>query len=237
MMAKKRAAVAAPLHAELTEYTNLIRALRTNRTLDLTTHLLQNAAQQRQPEGSKGAADRDTWTRWPLPDFPVPEWRLDDEVETLGELVIHQLGDGREEFKEESAAEEHEDADDPEIDELHPSTAHLLVAHAGALLVHVLNVLADLRPATVASMQNRLSPINWEDVLSALAAQGVVDEAVIFRADTRLRSIYGGQSDTKIVERMRVLASAKAKFAALTSAYDDALFEFNTGPQGVPPPT
>ncbi|KAI6110084.1 hypothetical protein F5141DRAFT_1118563 [Pisolithus sp. B1] len=232
-MVKKRAAVAAPLHAELTEYTNLIRALRTSRTLDLTTHLLQDAAQQRQSQGSNRAAERGTWTRWPLPDFPIPEWRLDDEVRTLGELVLHQLG---EMLKEDPIAERQGDPSDPEADDLHPPTTRLLVAHIGALLTHVLNALADLRPATVASMQNRLSPLNWQDVVNALAAQGVVDQAVISRADERLRSIYGGPSDTKAVERMRVLASVKAKYTALTSAYDDILVEYNTGLRGNPHP-
>ncbi|KAI6043013.1 hypothetical protein EDC04DRAFT_2654087, partial [Pisolithus marmoratus] len=183
-------AVAAPLHAELTEYTNLIRALRTNRTLDLTTHLLQYAAQQRQSEGSKrGRRERHCGLDGPLIDLPVPEWRLDDE------------------FKADSTAEGHRNVDDLETDDLHPSTAHLLVARIGALLAHVLNVLADLRPATTANMQSRLSPLTWEDVISALAAHGVVDEAVISRANERLRTIYGGPSDTK--------TSAKAKYRAL----------------------
>ncbi|KAI6129124.1 hypothetical protein EDD17DRAFT_385371 [Pisolithus thermaeus] len=233
-MVKKRAVVAAPLHAELTEYTNLIRALRTSRTLDLTTHLLQDAAQQRQSQGSSRAAERDTWTRWPLPDFPIPEWRLDDEVKTLGELILRQLGEVP---KEDSITYGQGDASDPEADDLHPPITQLLVAHIGALLAHVLNALADLRPATVASMQNRLSPLNWQDVVNALAAQGVVDQAVISRADERLRNIYGGPSDTKAVERMRVLASAKANYTALTSAFDDILIECDTGLWGNPPPT
>ncbi|KAI6036894.1 hypothetical protein BKA83DRAFT_4168779 [Pisolithus microcarpus] len=194
-MVKKRAAVAAPLHAELTEYTNLIRAMRTSRTLDLTTHLLQDAAQQKQAQGSNRVVDRDTWTRWPLPDFPIPEWRLDDEVKSLGEVVEDSIADGQ------------GDAGDLEANDLRPPTTQLLVAHTGALLAHVLNALADLRPATVASMQNRLSPLNWQDVVNALAAQGVVDQAIISRADERLRDI------------MRVRASAKAKYTALTSAY------------------
>lgn len=229
-MVKKRAAVAAPLHAELTEYTNLIRAMRTSRTLDLTTHLLQDAAQQKQAQGSNRVVDRDTWTRWPLPDFPIPEWRLDDEVKSLGEVVVRQLG---EQVKEDSIADGQGDAGDLEANDLRPPTTQLLVAHTGALLAHVLNALADLRPATVASMQNRLSPLNWQDVVNALAAQGVVDQAIISRADERLRDMYGGPPDAKAVERMRVRASAKAKYTALTSAYDDVLIESNTGLRGI----
>jgi len=166
----KRVAVPAPLHTELTEYTNLIRALRTTRTLDLTNHLLQYAAQRRQQEDS----ERDTWTRWPLLDCPVPEWRLDDEIMVLSESVFQQLQDD-EEARE--VGESSSDITSTNIDNLHPSTAHLLVRDIGALLAHILNVLADQRPSTAASMQTRLFPMNWEDVVASLAVHGVVDQA------------------------------------------------------------
>ncbi|KAI6117596.1 hypothetical protein EDD16DRAFT_1707661 [Pisolithus croceorrhizus] len=203
-MVKKRAAVAAPLHAELTEYANLIRALRTSRTLDLTTHLLQDAAQQGQSQGSNKAAARDTWTRWPLPDFPIPEWRLDDEEDSIAD------GQG--------------DASDPEADDLHPPITQLLVAHIGALLAHVLIALADLRPATVASMQNRLSPLNWQDVVNALAAQGVVDQAVISRAArTPEEYLWRTIRHLGLSKECVCWPPAKANYTALTSAYDDIL--------------
>ena len=72
------------LHAELTEYTNLVRVLRTTRTLDLTAHLLHHAAQH---------TDTDTWTPWPLIDCPVPEWSLQDEIQHLAESVAHEDSD------------------------------------------------------------------------------------------------------------------------------------------------
>lgn len=59
------------------------------------------------------------------------------------------------------------------------------------------------------------------------------DARIISRADERLRDMYGGPSDAKAVERMRVRASAKAKYTALTSAYDDVLIESNTGLRGI----
>ncbi|KAL4074728.1 hypothetical protein V8B97DRAFT_1868391 [Scleroderma yunnanense] len=181
-MVEKRAAVSAPLHAELTEYTNLIRVLRTTRTLDLTAHLLEYAAQRRQQEDQEDP-EKDTWTRWPLLDFPVPEWRLDDEIVVLGESALRQLHD-----KEDDGGET--DSDITNIDSLHPSAAHLLVSHIGALLVHILNVLADQRPSTAASTRNRLLPMNWEDVIALLAVHGVVDQTVISKAERRLQKIY-----------------------------------------------
>ena len=151
MTTMKRVFVPAALHAELTEYTNLVRVLRTTRTLDLTAHLLHHAAQR---------TDTDTWTPWPLIDCPVPEWSLHDEIQHLAESVAH------------------EDADSDSL------SAHL-VLHTGAVLVHILNLLADQRPSAPGSMQNRLWAMNWEDVLSLLAVNGVVDPAYVLVRDCR----------------------------------------------------
>ena len=133
------------LHAELTEYTNLVRVLRTTRTLDLTAHLLHHAAQH---------TDTDTWTSWPLIDCRVPEWSLHDEIQHLAESVAH----------------EDADSDSP--------SSHL-VLHTGAVLVHILNLLADQRPSAPGSMQNRLWAMNREDVLSPLVVNGAVDPAYV----------------------------------------------------------
>lgn len=218
VMVEKRVAVPPSLHAELTEYTNLIRVLRTTRTLDLTNHLLQYATQRRQQEDSK----RDTWTRWPLLDFPVPEWPLDDEIMVLSESVFRQLQD------DEDAREVGESSSDittTNTANLHPSAAHLLVGNIGALLAHILDILADQRPSTTASMQPRLFPMNWEDVIASLAVHGVVDQAVLSSAEKRLQEIYSSSGASNVMRRMSVVAAAKEKYASLTSTYDDILLQ------------
>ncbi|KAF8838164.1 hypothetical protein BDN67DRAFT_971971 [Paxillus ammoniavirescens] len=226
MVATKRVVVPAALHAELTEYTNLIRVIRTSRTLDLTTHLLEHAAQQRQQaevgKGNKTSKERDTWTPWPLIDFPVPEWTFEDEIRQLGETVARQMEGGEVGAKSSEGIDEDDDED---ADLLSPPATKLLVEHAGSILVHILNVMAEQRPSTSGSMQNRLWAMDWEDVISLLAASGVVDKRVITRAEKRLQRIYG-PSDTRAAKRMRLVESARAKFSEAAASGDDTLLEF-----------
>ncbi|KAF8125473.1 hypothetical protein EV363DRAFT_1175935 [Boletus edulis] len=176
----KRVFVPTALHAELTEYTNLVRVLRTTRTLDLTAHLLHHAAQYKDNEA-------DTWTSWPLIDCTVPEWSFEDEIRQLGETVVR-ARDG-----DDDALDSDLDLD---LDGLSPGAANRLVFHTGAVLVHILNLLADQRPAVPGSMQNRLWPMNWEDVISLLAVSGVVHPTIVARAEKRLERIYGPSTTT-----------------------------------------
>ncbi|KAI9464863.1 hypothetical protein HD554DRAFT_1233510 [Boletus coccyginus] len=166
-----RVFVPTTLHTELTEYTSLVRVLRTARTLDLTSHLLQHAAQQQHN-------DPDTWTPWPLIDCPVPEWSLQDEIEQLAETVA----------RAQTHDELHSDSDS---DSLAPAATTHLVLHTAAVLVRILNLMADQRPSAPGSMQNRLWAMNWEDVTSLLAVGAVVHPTVIARAEKRLEHIYG----------------------------------------------
>lgn len=77
------------LHSELTEYSSLIRALRTKKTLDVASHLQSVSEDHEQDK-------RDVWTRWPLPkdDLAVPEWGLEDEVLSLLGQDISEDGAG-----------------------------------------------------------------------------------------------------------------------------------------------
>lgn len=180
-MATKRAFVPAALHAELTEYTNLVRVLRTRRTLDLTAHILQHAAQHKGKEKEK---DTDTWTSWPLIDCPVPEWSLEDEIQQLGEAVVQKqvraaraLDDG-----EVDRTTDHDGLDldsDSDLEGLSPTAVKRLVLFTGSVLVHILNLMADQRPSAPGSMQNRLWAMNWEDVISLLAVGGSVDPTYV----------------------------------------------------------
>ncbi|KAG8218098.1 hypothetical protein J3R82DRAFT_3615 [Butyriboletus roseoflavus] len=253
-MATKRVFVPTALHAELTEYTNLVRALRTTRTLDLTTHLLQHAARHKEN-------DADTWTHWPLIDCPVPEWSLEDEIQQLGETVVQQqaraacaLDDGEADHDGLAA-----DADaDSDLEGMSPTAAKCLILHTGSVLVHILNLMADQRPLAPGSMQNRLWAMNWEDVISLLAVGGAIDptyvhrlatpplsililmRSIIARAEKRLERIYG-PSTTKgrqshrssfrhgnsphctAMERLKSVASAKARFSKLVFIQEDQL--------------
>lgn len=164
----KRVFVPTALHAELTEYTNLVRVLRTNHTLDLTTHLVHHAAQHRENEV-------DTWTSWPLIDCPVPEWSLEDEIHHLGETVAQKQMKTAHEM--DNISELNSDSDS---ERLSSAAAKRLTFHTSAVLVHILNLLADQRPSAPGSMQNRLWQMNWEDVISLLAVSGVVDPTYVF---------------------------------------------------------
>ena len=175
----KRKAVPSALRSELEEYSFLLRALRTNDTLDLSSQLIRSASSSeafedddvRDPPGkasesnSNSRKPKDTWTRWPLliQDVPTPEWTLQDEVERLANKFLqppNDPGQGMEEDAEEpieSAAVEH----------LTLETAEYLSHLFAAIAAHV--------PMVEGSMQNRLKPLNWENVLAIAGASGLVN--------------------------------------------------------------
>lgn len=192
-----------PTPFEVVEHASLLRALRTARTLDLTTHLLSRDGRTQD--------SRDHRTRWPLLDVPVPEWRLDDEIETLARTIVSQVTCPDDAGHGGSGAGSSTDY----VDDSH--TTHFLIAHVGSLLARILTALAALRPATAESLQARLSPMTWEDVLAALSLLEAVHPNVVARAGKRLQGIYGA-SNIKAHERMLVVAAAKAKSAALFSS-------------------
>ncbi|KAH0839374.1 hypothetical protein J3R83DRAFT_68 [Lanmaoa asiatica] len=214
----KRVFVPTALHAELTEYTDLVRVLRTTRTLDLTSHLLQHAA------GKGKEKDSDTWTSWPLIDCPVPEWSLQDEIQQLGETVLRERAQAVR-ARDGGEVNDHDELDqdsDSDLEGLSPTATKLLVLHTGSVLVHILNLMADQRPSAPGSMQNRLWAMNWEDVISLLAVGGVIDPTVVARAEKRLERIYG-PSTSKAMERLNSVASAKARFSTFASIQEDQL--------------
>jgi len=179
----KRKAVPTALRSELEEYSFLLRALRTNDTLDLSSQLIRTADSSRNSEdgdvdstlsaspveasepNSFSRKPKDAWTRWPLlvHDVPIPEWTLQDEVERLANKFLQPPSNpeqGTEEDMEEpikSTAVKHFTLETTEY------LSHLF-ATVGA---HV--------PMVEGSMQNRLSPLNWENVLAIVGASGLVD--------------------------------------------------------------
>ncbi|EKM57226.1 uncharacterized protein PHACADRAFT_59839, partial [Phanerochaete carnosa HHB-10118-sp] len=106
----KRLRVPAALHSELTEYSSLLRALRTSNTLDLASQLtvpasgptslheddaasetsLGDESESERPLTETKKAPKDTWTRWPLlaGDVYVTEWSLEDEVRSIATQAL-----------------------------------------------------------------------------------------------------------------------------------------------------
>ena len=242
----KRTRVPAALHAELTEYSSLLRALRTSDTLDLVSQLAQpppppvfqasstdNVSLTDDDGGDEGEGEdeevvnesphtetashdafpdiasspvsrgddltrqptfdkrkgkqRDTWTRWPLlaGDVHVPEWGLLDEVKHVAEHVLA-VTDPNEQVVNEKGVEVAVD----QADELSGASAALVPSHkdgaaltelglnaltadSAAFLTRILALLAAHVPAAEKSMQNRITPINWETVVDVACAHGV----------------------------------------------------------------
>ncbi|KAI0074945.1 hypothetical protein K474DRAFT_1600673 [Panus rudis PR-1116 ss-1] len=100
----KRKRISAAVHAEFSEYSSLLRALRTADTLDLSSHIFLHDAtlsehrassppasssvpptQPTSPARSKPRKPRDTWTRWPLlaNDVHIPEFSFEEEMRLL----------------------------------------------------------------------------------------------------------------------------------------------------------
>ena len=175
----KRKAVPTALRSELEEYSFLLRALRTNDTLDLSSQLLRAASSPQpseddnthgtsfaEPSGSNSGPRprKDAWTRWPLliQDVPIPEWTLQDEVERLANKFLQ---------SPRNSAEETEDAEEP----IDPVAIENLTLETTEYLSHLLAAIAAHVPMVRGSMQNRLKPLNWENVLAIVGATGIVD--------------------------------------------------------------
>ena len=179
----KRKAVPTALRSELEEYSFLLRALRTNDTLDLSSQLIRTAGSSQSSEGddfrepssapsieasesgSNPRKPKDAWTRWPLliQDVPIPEWTLQDEVERLANKFL-QPPSGLDEETE-------EDAEEP----IDPAAVKHLTLETTEYLSHLFAAIAAHVPMVEGSMQNRLKPLNWENVLAIAGASGLVD--------------------------------------------------------------
>lgn len=179
----KRKAVPTALRSELEEYSFLLRALRTNDTLDLSSQLIRAAGSSQTheddntldppPASAAGASGsnsnsrkpKDNWTRWPLllQDVPTPEWTLQDEVERLANKIFKAPSDSDEETLEDTE----EPIDSVVVKHLTLATTEYLSHLFSAIAVHV--------PMVKESMQNRLRPLNWENILAIVGASGLVD--------------------------------------------------------------
>lgn len=222
----KRKAVPTALRSELEEYSSLLRALRTNDTLDLSSQLLRAASSPQPSEGDNthgtsfaepsgsGSGTRprkDTWTRWPLliQDVPVPEWTLQDEVERLANKLLQSPRN--------SAEEAEEDAEEP-IDSV---AIENLTLETTEYLSHLLAAIAAHVPMVGGSMQNRLKPLNWENVLAIVGATGLVDPSSMERVLGCLKSAYGASEQADLsVHRTRLMKESHDQLLDLCSSVD-----------------
>ncbi|KAH7923190.1 hypothetical protein BV22DRAFT_1130847 [Leucogyrophana mollusca] len=234
-MVGNRKPVPAALHAELSEYAALMRAMRTSRTLDLTAHLLDHAVEQRKTveenirEGKGKSKIRDTWTTWPLLDVHVPEWSIDEEIKLLGEQVVRMIrtkGISLSDHDQygDDCQNDGEDSEEDELEPLSQSLSDSIVLHSSAFLAQILNLMLAQRPAAADSLQNRMWAFDWEDVLGVAAGSGLVPEEIITRTKQRLEHIYGA-SEIKAIDRMRTAEKAKSKFESIASVYEDTFLQ------------
>ena len=192
----KRKAVPIALRSELEEYSFLLRALRTSDTLDLSSQLIRAAGFSQTPEdddthdqpltttvkasGSNpnSRKPKDTWTRWPLliQDVPTPEWTLQDEVERLANKFLQPPSN--------SSEETGEDVEEP----IDTDAVKHLTLETTEYLSHLFATIAAHVPVAKESMQNRLRPLNWENILAIVGASGLVDPRYGFHLS---RQAYG----------------------------------------------
>ena len=125
----------------------------------------------REPEGTgRDQSDStfrvDTWTRWPLlaGDVNVPEWSLDDEISLIASQAIKlQTLQG---LSGPSSTEETLDTEDS-------FDSHFLRSLSYESAVFLSRILAAISlelPALDKSLSGRMRPMNWEMVLSVVAA-------------------------------------------------------------------
>lgn len=175
----KRKAVPTALRSELEEYSFLLRALRTNDTLDLSSQLIRAASSSQASEdgdsrstppaeasrsNTNSRKPKENWTRWPLliRDVQIPEWTLQDEVERLANRFLQPSNDPNEET---------EGAEDP----IDPVGIRHLTLETTEYLSYLFAAIAAHVPMVEGSMQNRLKPLNWENILAIIGATGIVD--------------------------------------------------------------
>lgn len=203
----RRRHVSAALRDEVTEYSSLLRALRTSHTLDVAAHLTQ----PQQPSGLERHAsepevfsttpststsepsraqsepelrdwkNRDQWTRWPmlLKDVPPPDWSLQDEI---GSIVRQILAPVETNTKTEEDAELDHDSDRDDEDTYMRHLAELITPVIETRLESLFAIICAHTVARPDSMQNRIEPLTWDDlsnILSSPMASHLVDETYI----------------------------------------------------------
>lgn len=163
----KHSVVPEAIHSELSEYTALLRALRTNHIQDLGSHLLQSSTKSREssvdnnasptPGATRSKKQVNLWTRWPLlnDDTPIPEWSFDDEVHSIALRTL----------KEMCMRTDNEDEDDTELEAQLEPVLPYLIQSAYETLGMLLDAAQEQRPSAPKSMVNRLQPMRWQNIV------------------------------------------------------------------------
>jgi hypothetical protein len=142
------------------------------------------------------AKTRDTWTRWPLlaGDVHMPEWSFEEEVHLVAKQCLASLtvphdplvARGADARSDPGGVFDHSPDQDNEIDDddmLSPSTLRILADQCSLHLGQILSCLAAHVPLAGKSMQNRLQPVGWEDVLGIMSVSGLVGEQSVLRSN------------------------------------------------------
>lgn len=237
----KKTRVPAQLHAELTEYSSLLTALRTSSTLDLSNHLIAYGRRSSPlgleertgggPSSSpprnttfhdlaveqddthqafeKDAAPltpvdghRDLWTRWPLlvGDVHRAEWPLDAEVE----YIVGQALQSKRRISgvADDGPVDQDTCPDPDLFTLDDAYRKSLGAAAGLHLTHILSLLAAHYPLTGTNMHNRIKPICWDDVITAVSSAGKLPVEFVVSIFRRQGANYYHSAANRTVARL-----------------------------------
>lgn len=206
---RKLKTVPAALHSELSEYSSLLRALRTNDTLDLASQLLRA-----QPGSSTsirgdddGTGDLEQVVSEPNDSVNVGTSsnvkgrsgsqsfvkRKEKDNWTRWPLLTNDIHVPEFGFQDEvkalamQALKAQQDSSDPQtmedLDEETVLPQHLsdtITLAASSHLSRTLAALAAHTPPVEGSMQNRLKPFGWESVLEIVAVSGLADPKSVF---------------------------------------------------------
>ncbi|KAA1474382.1 hypothetical protein DENSPDRAFT_882756 [Dentipellis sp. KUC8613] len=184
---------------------------------------------------------RDTWTRWPLmaDDVHVPEWSFEDEVRLIAQQTLDSRGSTQpastsggshrgSQIPEASQATA-EDGEEDEDGRLPASVVQNLATAASIHFEQVLSAIASHTPLVEKSMQNRLKPVGWENVLGMVSASGLMDEKSIINAQHRLEAIYGA-ARRPYAGRAALVSSSRKELSETLKPYDLSYLDYPSIP-------
>ncbi|KAJ7291247.1 hypothetical protein C8J57DRAFT_1211736 [Mycena rebaudengoi] len=240
----KRKRVPQALHSELSEYASLLRALRTNDTLDVAKHITlpPPPKEKRKPRKTKTPAvdaggsvpsAQPASPASPAPQRSPRKHAKKRDTWTRWPLLVEDVHVPEWGFDDEIEALTRSILHNnphpplplpgpasPEADDAPPYLPAL--AHAASnFLSSVLALVAHHTPARPQSMQDRLNPIGWQMVLDIVSCDPAFDETMLNNVKARMEAIYGPY-ETPAIER--------AKTAALMDDLDKRLLAFPPEP-------